>query len=278
MNLILGLFQICRPLNAAITGLVVIVGGYLAQRYIGTDIVYLISAAISAGMVAAGGNAINDAYDLDIDSINRPERPIPAGLVSQQSAGVFGVLMLVGGVLLGLSTRADLGAIALVVALLLWAYSARLKRMPLLGNLVVAVCGGLAFLYGAAAVSHWIEGLIPAGFAVLIHLAREIIKDIEDIPGDKQVNARTLPIVHGVETALMVSAATMTLLALATPLPYLFAGYSLNYLIAITVGVAIPLLAAATVLMRDTTELTISRMSAFLKVEMLVGLGALFIG
>jgi len=199
---IAGLIELTRPLNTLITGLTVVVGGLIAGKSEQFDPAILIGAAIVAALVAAGANAINDAFDAVIDLINRPDRPIPSGEVSRILAALWGLLLTVTGVIAGWTMSVMLGLIATIVGVLLYLYNSRLKRTPLTGNIVVAICGGLAFIYGGVAVGQVGKALIPACFAFLIHLGREIVKDVEDLPGDLAVGARTLPIVAGRKTAL----------------------------------------------------------------------------
>lgn len=273
-----GLVQLTRPGNALIVALTVVVGGVLARRGAGGDFGLLILAGLSAALVAAGGNALNDAYDVVIDMINRPTRPIPSGRVSRLVGFAWGGLLIGLGILLGWILGASLGLTAGAVGVVLWLYSARLKRMLLLGNLAVALCGGLAFLYGALAALNVRGGLIPAGFAFLIHLGREIIKDVEDEAGDRVAGARTLPIVVGRRPTLRIAAGVLLLLTAATPLPRLWGLYSSRYLMTVLPLAAAPLMVIAVLLLGGVGDRGLANVSLALKVVMLTGLLALYVG
>jgi len=273
-----GLFELTRPLNTLITGLTVVIGGLIAGKATQIAPAPLIGAAIAAALVAAGANAMNDAYDAVIDMINRPDRPIPSGEVSRILAAFCGFVLTATGIFAGWRMSLSLGLVPLGVGILLWLYNSRLKRTPLTGNIVVAICGGLAFIYGGMAVGRVREALIPAGFAFLIHLGREIVKDVEDLPGDHAAGARTLPITAGRKTALAMASGVLILLALTTPLPYLAGIYGQVYLLLVASLTALPLLVIAYLLLRNPETKRLNRISFALKMIMLTGLASLYAG
>ncbi len=92
--------------------------------------------------------------------------------------------------------------IVIFAVVLLYYYSARLKRTIIAGNVVVGFMTGMAFIYGGTTVGHVERALIPAIFAFLINFARELVKDVEDIEGDKKEQAVTLPVKYGIRPAL----------------------------------------------------------------------------
>lgn len=273
------LWELSRPLNSIITGLTVVVGGVLAARY-GIAVVgwTLELAGLSAALVAAGGNAVNDAFDVEIDRLNRPERPIPSGRIGIKQAFGFGIALMIIGTGLGFSLSVPLGWIALAVSVLLWGYSARLKMLPFIGNVTVALCGGLAFIYGATAVGSPLGGLIPALFAILIHLAREIVKDAEDESGDRACNARTLPIVVGIQSAQRIAVVVLIVLIASTVIPYWIGQLGSVYLIIVLIGVDIPLIVVSVRLWNNLDREGLGRISRTLKWIMLIGLVALYVG
>lgn len=260
------------------TFLTVFIGGLIAAPESYSIQPTLIGAAVAAALIAAGANAINDAYDAVIDLINRPDRPIPAGDVSRISAAIWGWMLTALGVTGGWLLSRPLGVIALAVAYLLWIYSSRLKKRPLSGNIAVALCGGLAFIYGGIAVGSVKEAVIPALFAFLIHLGREIVKDVEDEAGDRAAGARTLPIVIGRLQSLKIAAGVLLSLALAAPVPHFFSLYRELYLFLILPMVSIPLVLVAVLLLREPDAAMLRRISNGLKIIMLTGLASLYAG
>jgi len=267
--------QLIRPVNVAIAAGAVLVGALSSGLRPGES-VWL--ACLVAGLVTAGGNAINDVYDLEIDRINRPRRPLPSGRIRRKRAAVLGAILL----LLGVGISPTLGwwgfTVALMVALLLVAYSARLKGTILWGNLVVSLAAGLAFVYGGIATGRPGTALIPAGFAFLFHLGREILKDAQDVTGDRAGGARTLPAVIGVREALGWAGLFLILLIVASPMPYLAGRYSLSYLIVVVLGVDLPLIWVIFSWRRDQRTEHLNRLSLLLKLIMCVGLAAILTG
>jgi len=267
--------QLIRPVNVAIAAGAVLVGA-LSSGVRPGEAVWL--ACLVAGLITAGGNAVNDVYDLEIDRINRPLRPLPSGRVSRKRAAVLGAILLLCGV--GIS--ALLGRwgflVALLVTLLLVAYSTRLKGTILWGNLAVSLAAGLAFVYGGIAAGRPGPALIPAGFAFLFHLGREILKDAQDVAGDRAGGARTLPAAVGVRESLGWAGLFFILLIVVSPLPYLIGRYSLSYLIVVLLGVDLPLIGVIVSWRRDQRTERLDRLSLILKLIMCGGLAAILAG
>ena len=177
-------------------------------------------------LIAAGGYVINDYFDVKIDAINRPDRLIITRTVSKQQAMTYYRLLTILGIVCGivgawLLKSWILGLLFVFVPGLLWFYSASYKRLLLIGNLTVAfvtgvtpllvAIGNVAYLnlrYGNinginvleyTTLPHdifiWTGGF--AAFAFLSTLIREIIKDMEDQMGDREMECHSLPIVWG---------------------------------------------------------------------------------
>lgn len=276
--MLVGLGELLRPVNMALTGAVVVVGGILVGRKVSVDLSPLIPAALSAMMVGGGANSLNDFYDRRIDALNRPHRPIPSLRVTPEMAAIWGGMLMVGGVIWGWNLNVTCGIIASGVALLLWAYNVRLKHLPLIGNIVVALSGGLAFVYGATALYHPTYSLFPFLFATLIHLAREIVKDVEDLPGDRSLFSRTLPIVWGVKRSLRLASALLGILIILTVIPFVIHLYGKGYLVLVLLLTDIPLLVVLIQLWMDTQGKRASLWSRALKGAMIGGLIALYVG
>ncbi len=172
-------------------------------------------------LLAAGGYSINDYFDHKTDRINKPERVIPDKKISREQALNIYRYLTGGALISGFGLAWYLQSISLAVffpavAALLWYYSAVLKRMPLIGNLLVASLSALSIVSTAwVTIAHLqlgyhnliFETAIPgellrlvsffALMAFLLNLVRELVKDAEDLQGDKQTGARTLPVMAG---------------------------------------------------------------------------------
>lgn len=276
MRRIAALVELSRPGNLAITALSVLVG--TGGQVGSADNITIVGAVASALLIAAGGNAHNDYYDQAIDALNRPARPIPSGRISPGAAQIFGFVAYALGVAIGWGLGPQLGGVATLVALLLWLYAARGKRMGWSGNLLIAVICSLAFIYGGLAADNPVLAVFPAGFALLMHMAREIIKDVQDLPGDRAVGGLTLPITSGVERALSVAAGCLLGLVLLSPVPYLMEVYNVKYLVAVLLGVDLVLLPVIYQLLKDPRGVDPARLSLILKLDMLAGLMAVALG
>ena len=159
-------------------------------------------AALSTACVTAAGNVLNDVLDVTTDRTNHPDRPLVRGEFTIDGARRLAVaLFVVGGLLIVpvVTTHPLLAAIFLVAVGSLVVYELRWKAQGLEGNALVALLTGLVFLYGGTAAGAPVTVLPFVGMAFLATLAREIIKDVEDMAGD--VGRRTLPMARGMPFA-----------------------------------------------------------------------------
>jgi 4-hydroxybenzoate polyprenyltransferase len=153
------------------------------------------------------------------------------------------------------------------------AYSPVFKRWGAPGNIAVALIAGLPLWYGALAVGQAAAGVVPWVLAAWIHLVREIVKDIEDEPGDRVLGRHTLPIAWGRRRAAFIAAALalgFVPLSLALPLEE---GYRAAYWV-VAMPAQMAVVAAAVHLVLDRVE----RVSRLLKGVMVLGLVALVAG
>lgn len=171
--------------------------GNMNIRELLTDLnLFLLS--ISTVLIAAGGYIINDYYDIKIDYVNRPDRVVVGRFLKRRSILFLHAFVTAFGVLIGISISWQLGLVNFLAAGLLWLYSNQLKRLALLGNISIAFLTGLAVIvvYILYQESVFLFSAY-AFFAFFISLIREIIKDMEDIEGDRKFDCKTLPIVIG---------------------------------------------------------------------------------
>jgi geranylgeranylglycerol-phosphate geranylgeranyltransferase len=271
-----GFLLLTRPVNVLIGMLSIFIGALITGTI--NPLQQVLLACFSGGLIAGAANAINDYFDLEIDRINRPDRPLPAGKVSLSEARDFAYCLFLLGILLGALVNLPAFIIAFFSAVLLYLYSARLKRTLLWGNLSASLVTALAFIYGGVAVNRFYESLIPAGFSFLFHLGREIIKDTQDVAGDAANNAVTLPIHAGEKIALKTATGIFVLLVFLTLLPYFFKIYGVYYLLTVVVGVDLVIVGVLISVWRDSSPKNLRKMSNLLKADMLVGLVAIFLG
>ena len=186
-------------------------------------------------LIAAAGYIINDYFDLNIDQVNKPGKIVVEKLIKRRWTILWHMFFSTAGVLLSFYVSWQLKNFlivfmnALCVALLLF-YSTTFKRKLLIGNIVISLLTAwvVMVLYFAefnlysftntdAAVNLILSGIFKlsvlyGGFAFIISLIREVVKDIEDMPGDAQYGCRTMPIVWGVHVSKVFAATWLIIL------------------------------------------------------------------
>ncbi len=175
----------------------------------------LVSASV---FIAAAGYIINDYFDINIDLINKPDKLIIEKYIKRRWAIVFHILLSSAGFLLSCYVGYKIRCIYipffnLISIVALWFYSTILKKKILVGNILISLLTAWVILVITMAEYENIlsssmqslllkkllkVSLIYAGFAFIISLVREVIKDMEDMPGDAKYNCKTMPIVWGI--------------------------------------------------------------------------------
>jgi geranylgeranylglycerol-phosphate geranylgeranyltransferase len=269
--------QLARPLNGLIAFLSVIFGAFLAGGNINPIFDVIIASAIAL-MLLSAGNAINDYFDVESDKINKPRRPIPSGKISKHSALTFSVLLFIIGTSLSLIVNWVAFLIALFVSLTLIFYAGKLRKLPLLSNLVVGLLTSLTFIYGGVAVGKISGAIMPAIFAFLFTSMREIVKDIQDIDGDRATGMSSLAIKYGNKKAVYIALIFFSLLIIASPIPYLLDYYSIYYLLCVFFGVDIVLIFCMISLIRQPSKSVAGRIANIMKFDIFIGLIAIYLG
>jgi len=189
---------------------------------------------LSTVMIAAAGYIINDYFDRKTDLINRPGRVIVGRLITSRYAMLFHLIFSICGIIAGAYVAYTIGRLSLTLIFifavgLLWFYSTTYKRQVLVGNLIISALVGIVplmvLLFEVPLLIRkyefyiLVKGMnfdflvvwicIYAGFAFLINLIREIIKDMEDFEGDYIFGRQTVPIVWGMNTARWIVAAVV---------------------------------------------------------------------
>ena len=261
----------------------VIAGGILVGATWVPHGALLAIAALAAMCIGAGGNAVNDIADVRIDRINRPDRPIPGGDISTSQARMVWIGLSLIGLLLALWISPAHGVLAAVCILLLFVYSRWFKQLPLIGNATVALLTALALLFGGLVEWTTLRAIPPAltagmAFAGITTLAREIVKDVEDLPGDAQTGIRTLPILAGIRPSLRLAIGLLFITLIAIPsatafgLPPLFLVLSIPAAAALLVCILFLLSVSED---RESSAPNIRRASTWIKLTMVLGLAAL---
>lgn len=261
------LLKVVRPVNLLITAAGVWLGASLSDPE--NSRMLLPVAVVAAMALAAAGNAHNDLKDVDKDRLNRPDRPLPAGLIDRSTL----LLLVALALTLGLTALLFLSAIhALVFGLNaagLFIYNVWGSRQPLIGNLIVSVLVGSTLIFGALETGVNDRVAVAAAFAAAATLARELIKDVQDLQGDRVAGARTFAVLAGERLTGRFVNLVLALLVPGTLLPFILLDFGGTYLLGMGVTCSL-LVAASPALSADT-----GRSSRLLKWAMVSGIVSL---
>lgn len=265
------LFRIVRPLNAMMAGFAGVLAFVIATGTIVPQVTIVFFIIL---LITAAGNVINDYHDAAIDAINRPDRPIPSGMITRKAALFYAVVLFLVGNIIGIVfAPMPLVLIGIINSVLLWFYASHLKVMPLLGNLAVSYLAASIFLFGGA-LEGWIgvmSNLPIAGATFGVILARELIKDAEDMPGDVALGARTMPIRYGLRPTVMIAGAAAVIGVIITLL--LYTRWGPGYLVGIIpVDIIIGFGIYQAIRCRTPEEIKDSRSSHLIKIGMFTSL------
>ena len=269
--------KLSRPVNFFITFLVIIVASIISID--GTySVLKIILAGLSGALTASAGNIINDYFDIDIDKINRPGRVLPKGeLTLNEALGLY-----ISVTIVALFLSAFINVVALIevffASVLLFLYSYKFKKIPLVGNFVIAFLTGFAFIYGGLAVNNAKAALIPALFAFVINFIREIVKDMEDIEGDKRNRINTYPVVYGLKKSKSIIVYVTIILIGLTLIPFITKLYKIEYFLVVMIFVNPLLVYILKSLIEDDSVKNLNKLSNLLKLNMVIGLTAIFLG
>lgn len=230
------LLQLIRPELPLAAGVCVVVGQVVALG----ELPPLPTAALGFGLgvfLSSSAMVFNDYFDLEVDRINTPDKPLPAGRITPSEAIAFGVLTAVIAWTLALLIHPVAFAACLVLWLLGYLYNWKLKEAGLWGNLIVSANVAMTFILGGVSVGQagepmlWTFGAI----AFVFDLAEEIAGDAMDMQGDRQRGSRSIAICFGRRVALRISGALFTAMIGLTLIPIFLGETGLEYILPIAV-------------------------------------------
>jgi geranylgeranylglycerol-phosphate geranylgeranyltransferase len=267
-----------------LAGVAVLIGAVVTVGNLNIPWQVLTFAFLAAAFVAAGGNALNDYSDQEIDRTNRPNRPIPSGRITPLEALVTAQVFLMSGI----AFTAFLNPYCLLIAGLnsyvLVLYAWKFKRWGLVGNLSIGYLVGSTFLFGGFAIaSLGAIPVIPSELLILVLMAslstvgRELIKAIEDIKGDQKLGLGTFPIRHGAEKAAVLAVGFIFAAIAISPLPYLLGSFRWQYLALVMVSI-VAFLIAAMIIAQSWEPKAAAKASLACKLGMALGLLAFIVG
>ncbi len=250
---------------------------------------------IASVFIAAAGNIINDYFDLNIDQVNKPDKVVVNVVINRRwvifwhmllsMLGLFFTVMALPVSLYWHLVLANLGSVVL-----LWLYSTNFKKQLLVGNVIISVLTAWVILVlffakqplqikyllstGHNEIRFFRLAMLYAGFAFVISLIREVVKDVEDMEGDRKYGCKTLPIVWGVQAAKIFVAVWLVVLIGALVILQLYVlplGWWHSALYC-CVAIITPLIWIFTQLFKASTPADFHRLSTAIKWVMLTGI------
>ena len=204
-------FTLIAPALGFFSGAITAIGAYPSEPWSMDVLTPALIGSVMAAVLNAASNALNQIYDLAIDRVNKPARPIPSGRLSIRQAWHFTwicyAIALVLAWLVAPGGRHECFWIVLVAAVLTFAYSVppfRTKRHGLWANVTIAVPRGLLLKVAGWSAVKTVIGVEPwfiGGIFGLFLLGASTTKDFSDMEGDRADGCRTLPIIYGVRRA-----------------------------------------------------------------------------
>ncbi|MFX0011142.1 MAG: geranylgeranylglycerol-phosphate geranylgeranyltransferase [Candidatus Hermodarchaeota archaeon] len=275
--------EIARPINCVMGALSVIIGLLNTRIDIPVErlFVNIILGVITYIFIAASGMVINDIYDLEIDKVNRPERPIPRGSITLKQAKILFIIYLSFGIMLCIVNTIlfNLSLLNFILASFFgfigWVYAKWGKKSGFFGNLAVGISFSIGLVYGALLNSILIPLYILYFFITAFSLlvSREIIKGCEDIEGDKKQGVKTLAIKIGVKNSRNIALIFAVIAIIFFILP--ISTNILNLPLFIVLMIVALIEVAYTIFLMLTSKLEgrdLKKISLFLKIGMFIGL------
>ncbi|MEP6713246.1 MAG: geranylgeranylglycerol-phosphate geranylgeranyltransferase [Ferruginibacter sp.] len=251
---------------------------------------------LASVVIAAAGYIINDYFDLQIDAINKPQKVVVDKLVKRRWAIMWHLLLSAFGILISFYISYKIGKWVIFIAnifcvLLLWFYSTTFKKKLLSGNIIISLLTAwvivVVYFFAGASISVWHPSeisfevrrffkfcILYAGFAFIVSLIREVVKDLEDMEGDVKYECRTMPIAWGVPVTKVFTAVWLIVCIGALAVVQLYAWQSGWWMIAVyaDIFIIIPMVVILKDLYNAVTSADYHKLSTLIKYVMLAGI------
>lgn len=273
---VVALLSMMRLPNCVMIGFAVIVGEVIASATVPARAAFY--GFMTGFLLLAASMVSNDYFDREIDAINQPERPLPAGVVKPSEAISFSIILAA----VGFWFAAGSGTLPLLIAFLsvvvMVLYNARIKKTGLLGNAFVSTNVAIPFIYGGFAVATptWSLGIFSL-LAFLSSMGREIVKGIVDVPGDSVRGVKSVAATRGNGKAAKYGGGLFTAAVALSGLPLLLGIVSLYYVPLVAIC-DIGFLLTAYSLLTNPSPTNAKRSKNYVLIWMTFGLLAFVIG
>lgn len=236
-------FTLLAPAIGGISGALMSASYYDFKNFDLLKLIYGIGALIALN---AASNSLNQVYDLEIDKINKPYRPIPSGIVSIDEALIIAVFLYMASIFRSSLINMNFAIFVFAIALISIGYSMpplRFKQYTWLSNISIAIARGLLLIVAGWSIfgnpfepTEWVRifnkaqiiiPLVPApwlvGSIMCIYLIGAMTtKDFTDVEGDRKYGIKTLPVLYGNRKATLIIAPFFVLPFILIPLGVMF--------------------------------------------------------
>ena len=211
--------SLIRPVNSIMVGFAVIVGASVVsvENFFNINMIF---GFLTGFLISSFSMIVNDYYDIDVDRINSPNRPLVKGDISLINAKYLAIMFLFLGILSALYISLIHFAIASIFSFVSWYYNFKGKKYGLIGNFLVSLSISIPYIYGGL-IHNIYDPLIMvlAGITFLASTGREIIKTISDVEGDKLRKINSISIVYGVNYAAILGSLFFILAVIVSLIP-----------------------------------------------------------
>ena len=268
---LIALLSLIRPINSFMIGLAVVVGIAIGSP----DMLFsrlTIYGFITGFSISSYSMIINDIYDIEIDKVNQPERPLAKQIISINSALSLSLILLLIGLTSSLLISYYNIIITAIFSFLSWFYNIWGKKQGIIGNSIVASSMSIPFIFGGVITGNisllvWSISLI----AFLSGMGREIIKTIADIKGDKIKGIKSVSIQFGSRNAMLIACGFIIISILISFIP-VYLNLIQIYYIPLLILTDLILLYSIFVLSKDYSKSESLKVKKYILYAMLFGL------
>ena len=277
MAQIIYLIKLIRPLNTITAGIATVIASLILSGL--NDLTTVVNFALTVMAYTAGANSLNDAVDFLTDLVNRPDRVIPAGLISQNLAIFVSFIFYLIGTISALTLNDEAVFIGVIIAMpLMVVYNIHLKGKPLVGNIAVSIVIAMSFLFCGAAHQNYEPMWLPAMLSFGLTFLRELVKDVADLKGDLSMGLATFPILIGIYKSRQLIIFLCFLVSLLALWPLYNNTYGIWYGIIVFIGVEVPIVMVVILFLKNPGISSGKRSSKILKFSSLMVLIAIYAG
>jgi geranylgeranylglycerol-phosphate geranylgeranyltransferase len=259
-------------------GASVVLGIHLARGQVLPPTRHDVIAMLGITLAVAAANVLNDVCDVDVDALDKPNRPIPSGRVSSRAAFRLACFLAVSAAVCSAPLGSSILLFMIVLLALAAGYSFYFKNTVLLGNCVVALCASSPILFGAAVVGVFHSAVFAAtALAFTFMLTYETLKTIADRDSDAAAGLRTFATAMGIRASINLLRTLIAILTVAACCASVASSTPVAYLAVVVTTFVLPAWSTVVILGSYATERSM-RIGVFLmRIVWFLGIGSLWL-